>query len=482
MRADIALQLFLIALVCNLAAIGQADEPSKSPDVAAKPRELIVDPAAEPVPAFRYHLLPPVETQIVGNAVPIYSRIVHEQNDEWKIRLRDDVDRLNELPLDELSVDEARKVLESLGDAVEQLSAAGRRSHADWEYVIEGQDPLLIRLPDSQFMRAYGRLLVLKARYEIRSGNLSGAAGALEDGMALGRHTASAPFIVNQLIGVVICELMLQEMDNLASQPGAPNFYWALARLPHPLVSFDPGLQTERRILELKFPELADNEFPRSEQDWQRLATALRAWSVEVRAMEQGIKVGAARQEQTYEPVARQKLDQAKVFLVERMQLPKERVEAMSSAEVEVRYCVALYDDVVDDWQKWFFVPYPQSLGRFMDERNAMAAEAKRLELYPLVSVLTPLASNLVTAPARADRKVARQQVIEAVRMHAAANGKLPASLDEVSIVPVPVDPATGAPFRYTLDGEVAVLDLAEEMGMKREQVNLPVRIRLRGK
>jgi hypothetical protein len=252
--------------------------------------------------------------------------------------------------------------------------------------------------------------------------------------------------------------------------------------LPHPLVSFDPGLQTERRILELKFPELADNEFPRSEQDWQRLATALRAWSVEVRAMEQGIKVGAARQEQTYEPVARQKLDQAKVFLVERMQLPKERVEAMSSAEVEVRYCVALYDDVVDDWQKWFFVPYPQSLGRFMDERNAMAAEAKRLELYPLVSVLTPLASNLVTAPARADRKVARQQVIEAVRMHAAANGKLPASLDEVSIVPVPVDPATGAPFRYTLDGEVAVLDLAEEMGMKREQVNLPVRIRLRGK
>ncbi len=148
--------------------------------------ELVVDPAAEPVPAFRYHLLPPPEEQIVGNAVPIYSRIVHEQSDAWKQRLHDEVYRLNKLPLDELPLDESQKLLESFNWVLAQLESAAQRSNADWQYVIEGQDPLLIRLPDAQFMRAYARLLLLKLRTEIRAGNLPGAVHAAQIGMALG--------------------------------------------------------------------------------------------------------------------------------------------------------------------------------------------------------------------------------------------------------------------------------------------------------
>ena len=43
--------------------------------------------------------------------------------------------------------------------------------------------------------------------------------------------------------------------------------------------------------------------------------------------------------------------------------------------------------------------------------------------------------------------------------MHAAANGgKLPATLSEVKVVPVPTDPGTGRPFEYRLDGNAATV------------------------
>ncbi|MEZ6054431.1 MAG: hypothetical protein R3C02_24095 [Planctomycetaceae bacterium] len=49
---------------------------------------------------------------------------------------------------------------------------------------------------------------------------------------------------------------------------------------------------------------------------------------------------------------------------------------------------------------------------------------------------------------------------IEAIRMHMAVNeGRLPASLDEISIVPVPNNPVTNVPFSYELQDGTALID-----------------------
>jgi hypothetical protein len=50
------------------------------------------------------------------------------------------------------------------------------------------------------------------------------------------------------------------------------------------------------------------------------------------------------------------------------------------------------------------------------------------------------------------------ERVIEALRMHAASHGGLPDPLAEVTIVPIPLDPMTGRPFRYRCEGETAIL------------------------
>ena len=43
------------------------------------------------------------------------------------------------------------------------------------------------------------------------------------------------------------------------------------------------------------------------------------------------------------------------------------------------------------------------------------------------------------------------RRYIEAIRMHAARTGELPAALDQLSVVPAPANPFTGRPFDYRL-------------------------------
>ena len=61
---------------------------------------------------------------------------------------------------------------------------------------------------------------------------------------------------------------------------------------------------------------------------------------------------------------------------------------------------------------------------------------------------------------ARMDRALAAMRCIEALRLYAAAHdGELPATLDDIKEVPIPLNPVTGKPFGYHLEGKTAVLD-----------------------
>jgi hypothetical protein len=56
-------------------------------------------------------------------------------------------------------------------------------------------------------------------------------------------------------------------------------------------------------------------------------------------------------------------------------------------------------------------------------------------------------------------RKIQSLRVIEAVRHHLATHdGKFPETLDEIQDLPIPLDPLTGQPFEWKVDGDSAVL------------------------
>ena len=73
---------------------------------------------------------------------------------------------------------------------------------------------------------------------------------------------------------------------------------------------------------------------------------------------------------------------------------------------------------------------------------------------------LLPPFPSPCSAFARTERQLAAIRCIAALRIYAAAHdGELPATLDEIKEVPIPLNPVTGKAFRYHLEGKTAVLD-----------------------
>ena len=65
-------------------------------------------------------------------------------------------------------------------------------------------------------------------------------------------------------------------------------------------------------------------------------------------------------------------------------------------------------------------------------------------------------------AETRMNWYVAQLRVLEALRLYAAAHGRLPNRLSEITEVPIPVNPFDGKPFTYRRDGDKAVLGCEE--------------------
>jgi len=73
-----------------------------------------------------------------------------------------------------------------------------------------------------------------------------------------------------------------------------------------------------------------------------------------------------------------------------------------------------------------------------------------------LLHVFTGGLDKVRKSQARLEQRIALLRHVEAIRIYAAEHdGKLPASLND-SAVPLPVDPFTGQPFRYSVDGNLA--------------------------
>src|SRR5262249_48099420 len=134
-------------------------------------------------------------------------------------------------------------------------------------------------------------------------------------------------------------------------------------------------------------------------------------------------------------------------------------VSALPVVQVYLMHSLSIIDEAFDEVYKWHSVPYWQAQAAIAKARQKF--EQMRMEqpetMY-LASMLMPALNNVIFAKARMERRPAMLQVVEALRLHAAGEGKLPDRLEDIHAVPVPVDPVTGRPFDYSADGNRAVL------------------------
>lgn len=151
-----------------------------------------------------------------------------------------------------------------------------------------------------------------------------------------------------------------------------------------------------------------------------------------------------------------------------------DEVEGMAVGQVLAIYSARAYQVHADAAAKDCYLPWSEvSKGdpawRRLSQAGPFSDDPDR-ELIPIANTLTPAVRTCRNAVARTEREIALLRAIEAVRMHAAEAGALPASLAEVKCVLVPDNPSTGEPFEYQLDGGVATFHLPMSDGHRVER------------
>ncbi|MEX2026076.1 MAG: hypothetical protein WEH44_02230, partial [Pirellulaceae bacterium] len=138
--------------------------------------------------------------------------------------------------------------------------------------------------------------------------------------------------------------------------------------------------------------------------------------------------------------------------------MPVAQVLAIQSSRV-LRYS---YHEIF----KCMLLDYPDSARKLRETNDRLTRDGYlrpgmgQKDPLGLTGLLLPAVSNINQASIRMARNVAALQTIEAIRMHlAVSGGKLPASLEDITVVPVPKNPATGKSFSYEFkEGEATLV------------------------
>lgn len=484
----------LLLVACCLVRPATADVAYESTRVGQDDVQVVrmtVTPAAEPVPALRHRLIARDIDLKAGNAAPFYYRAIAELSPTMK-RVREKFDEEKELsnwyglvdatPIAKLPLDKVRDV-NQMFDSIYAgyLLPAFARNDCAWQLGIEdlhGVDTISFLLPEFQESRQIARLLVLRTRLAIAERRYGDAIETMQQQYRLGGDVAKVPFIVCGLIGIAIDGVANGTMLELIANPDSPNMYWALAQLPQPLIDMRAAARFELDIGPRIFGFIHHAETTEhAPEEWNRLYTqAMRDLGT--------IGGGSGKYELfLHDPMEEARVgfmatglalggySHAKDWLINRG-MARERVERMAVGQVMAIYSERIYQRFADDFEKCWYVPFAdmpkikQRISRrFVDSQPFGTGENR--EVLPIASQLMPALQAARGAQVRLERDVAALRVIEALRMYAADHSRqLPKSLDEITAVPVPLNPATGKPFVYRLDGKTAVLELPSSDGI----------------
>jgi hypothetical protein len=476
--------VFVVALSNRLYGDEAADKADK-PD-EPKVVKLTVYPMRPPAAALEHPLLPRYLDLNPGNAALLYSKAIilmadrKDPNEFW-----DKTDRWLEMPPGELPRGDVERAIVSHANAMKIVEQAAHRDHCDWQPPVhEDPDIFGILLPEMSHLRNAGRLLALKARLEIAEGRPTEALATLQTGYALAIHAGQCPFLVCNLVGVAISGMMDEQMLALVQSPRCPNVYWSLTALPSPLVDLRPGLAFESDSLLLWFPELKGIERQEhTPEEWgELLARFATRWKQMANMVGDGNSINHLGMTAIMTARAIGMLGQVKADLVASGRDPKS-VDAMPATQLVLLHMMLVYRQVRDEEFKWFSVPYWQAHEGMAAVNKKLGKDLRKREVIPVASLLLPALSLSRQASVRSDRRIAMLRVIEALRLHAAeTGGKLPASLDEIKEVPLPLDPVTGKPFGYKLADGKATLDAPPPSGEKWETLGARYEIMIAAK
>lgn len=448
------------ALFLTVPLLCRADDKPEPTETVIR---LKVQPAPAPKPALRYQLLPELRDLNPGNAAQAYPLCFMEQNHFFFSKeATDNRQKWQSLPLKELPLEELYKSGYSKGvsGALRQADYAARLDTCDWQVLLKlKRDPVRLLIPEVQQMRLLASALQLRFRVEVAERRFDDALVTAQTMFALAHHLEDHPTVISGLVGKAIAFLAIRPLDEMLEQPGCPNLYWALTNLPKPLVNLRKGLQADRLVLVRVF-DVLDETAPMTEAQLQKAVERIRELITDTNGL-------PWLKEDVGKWLAARVKDEARVRASRRrlvdFGLPEDTVKKFPALQV------VLLDDKVateswrDDGLKAMSLPYWEA-ERFLTKRTP----PRGTEEESLFLGLTSGYLKLRQMQARLEQRFALLTCIEALRMHAAEHGgQLPAQLADVKL-PLPVDPVTGKPFVYKLDGDTATLHGTPPKGLEK--------------
>jgi hypothetical protein len=454
-----------------------AAPPARQVDPGPTIVRLAVDPAPEPRPALKHNFLTPLSARKPGNAASSYYRAIlayalyhpHLSAGKPDRSLDIQLDEWIETPLDRLPRDEIRQVVNGFA-AYDDLREAASRERCDWDWQlqrVEGIKAIEFLLTEVQECRGLARFLAVKARLEIAERRYADAVETLGIGYQLAHDLGDTPLLISGLVGVAVANMLDDQVHELFAAPKSPNLYWAFTELPRPLVDMRPAVEFESNFPARVFPMLKDPEHAEhSPEQWAEIISDACATLSRLASDTSASNVSGWQQRLLATGLALRGYTEAKRELIA-AGYDAAKVEQMPVGQVIAIHENSLSRYVADEMRKWTLVPFPEGRQR-MNRVNSELIRGRYLapglssrEVIPINSLLLPALTSAVDAGSRRDVLTAADRVIEAIRMHAAVNdGKLPQTLSEITVVPVPNHPQFGTPFPYQLDGDKATLEV----------------------
>ncbi|MBM4000742.1 MAG: hypothetical protein FJ297_14595 [Planctomycetes bacterium] len=439
--------------------------------------EWTVTPRATPHFALEYRLLPGMHERSPGNAAPFHYRSILAMKmfcADYEKQYHEKSERWLKWPPDAEAVAEMREWIKAYqGQVFEQLRVAVHRERCDWEFRIHELtelSPIMFVLEEIQQARGVARALQIQARLQMLDGKTDEAIETLRMGFQLSRDVSEAPILINSLVGIAIASMMVNEVQHFAELESSPNLYWALATLPHPMFEMRPAMEQEMGLVHQIFPFLKDVETTeRTPEEWNRLLQEM---------IDRVIHLTDGTQQQDWKErlglsvVSAAAYPRAKQALID-AGFPADRVEAMPAAQVIAIQTARVTRYARDETIKWSFLPYLESRGAVRESMNRLESAGflsrdspLKTGALPLANILFPAIEAVGFAPIRLERAIAATRAVEAIRAYAASHdGNLPATLADITDLPIPPDPMTGAPLVYRVEGDHAVIDLPPRAG-----------------
>ncbi len=460
------LRSFSLVLLASTVVLAQPPKdlpPKDVPPGVKDPAPITVDlrqfpasPAAAPTPSLKYELLPRLRDRVSGNAALDYHR-AYSLRPSWPrdpkeaAKLSETLIAWEDAPIEKLPVVEMKKYLAGYSQLFRMLDSAAKADRCDWEMTNKlSVNNIDLLLPEVQTFRELARFQRMRVRVDLAENDFDAAVRHIQTGLRLGKDVGEGSTLIQSLVGIAIASIALRSVEEFIERPNSPNLYWALTTLPRPLIDPRPALEGESQLFDKLFPnakllEKGSVSTERANVLLEEMLTAFQTMGNE------DMKVGAggfglAGYVALNAPGARKQLVE--------MGWDAATVEKMPPAQVIGLRAIVAYRTMTDDQTKCFSLPYPEAKAELAKVR-VRADKLKKDSGDAIVAVFgqtLPAVEKVYEAHARLNRRVTALRVVEAIRLHAATNnGKLPKSLADIKIVPVPEDPYTQKPFEYTV-------------------------------